>query len=442
MLTTQSTAPYRSVDQLAVGMASALDVLARSEKPSLAAAQMLQAVAQQVNKSSAGESQRSLLKRMVPIALALENPDAANWMKGIGETDPDCRSWDSIVAEAAALISKPQQAVLLNSIITACAAKTGADKQRIEDKQRMLRRIAVGALRSCDLAGPLMKEVSTHRAGKDAPVPPRFIECLLNEKHNDTKALVVEAYRTLEPTSETAEIRQIWQMSRVLKAGGFPEEARQWAEKAVRFATEPDKQEEKERDTARQFDNDVLKLQILAATDEAKRRAFFMQLAAGSGSVHGGSRNALPDIWAMLRYNYAIQTDRPCIFKEADLSLVQTQITMREPRALAIAPIILALTDRCTIEINDELLAEVTNIVSGINVSTERARYITLAAPYQKNLRKAMTTAETAALPSDILKGYVASIDRHRPSKSKQTEAGYNPIKYNPLSASTAEIRQ
>ena len=442
MLTTQSTAPYRTVDHLAVGMASALDVLARSQKPSPAAAQMLQDVARQVNQSFTGELQRSLLKRIVPIAVALENPDAANWMKGIGETDPDCRTWDSIVAEAAALISKPQQAVLLNSIITACAAKTGADKQRIEDKQRMLRRIAVGALQSCDLAGPLMKEVSTHRAGKDAPVPPRFVECLLNEKHKDTKALVVEAHRLLVQTSETAEIRQIWQMSQLLKAGGFPEEARQWAEKAVRFATEPDKQEEKERDMARQFNNDVLKLQILAATDLAKYKAFFLQLAEGVGRAHGGSQNALPDIWAGLRYTYALQADRSCIIKEADLSLVQIQITLREPRALAIAPIILSLTDRCTIEINDKLLAEVTDIVSGINVSTERARYISMAAPYQKNLRKAMAAAETAALPSDILKGYVASIDRHRPSKSKQTESGYNPIQYNPLSTSTAEMRQ
>jgi hypothetical protein len=438
MLTTQSTAPYRTVDHLAVGMTSALDVLARSQNPSPAAAQLLQTIAQQVTQSFAGEPQRSLLKRMVPIAVALENPDAANWMKRIGETDQDCRSWDAIVAESAALIRKPQQAELLNAVILACTPKTGA-----EDKQRMLRRVAISALPSCELAESLMKKgVSTHRAGKDAPVLPRFIECLLNEKHKDTKELVVEAHRLLVPTSETAEIRQIWQISQLLKAGGFPEEARQWAEKAARFATEPDKQEEKERDTARQFSNDVLKLQILAATDPAKYKAFFLQLAEGAGRARGGSQNALPDIWAGLRFTYALQAGRSCIIKETDLGLVQAQIMLREPRALAIAPIILSLTDRCTIEINDELLAEITDIVSGINVSTERARYISMAAPYQKNLRKAMAAAETAALPSDILKGYVASIDRHRPSKSKQTESGYNPIQYNPLSASTAEIRR
>jgi hypothetical protein len=53
-----------------------------------------------------------------------------------------------------------------------------------------------------------------------------------------------------------------------------------------------------------------------------------------------------------------------------------------------------------------------------------------------------MTTAETAALPSDILKGYVASIDRHRPSTHKQTEYEYRPIKYVPVSVSTSEVRQ
>ena len=44
---------------------------------------------------------------------------------------------------------------------------------------------------------------------------------------------------------------------------------------------------------ARQFNNDVLKLQILAATDLAKYKAFFLQLAEGVGRAHGGSQNAL-----------------------------------------------------------------------------------------------------------------------------------------------------
>jgi hypothetical protein len=286
-----------------------------------------------------------------------------------------------------------------------------------------------------------MKEVSFNRAGKDAPVPPRFIECFLAEKR-DATTLVREALRLTPPTAKTAEIRQMWEMSRVLNAGGLTEEARQWAEKAVRFATEPDSQGEKERDTVQLFSNDALKLQILAATDKAKYSTFFLQLAKGVGSVPGGSQNALNDSWAMLRYTYAMQANRPCVIKEADLSLVQAQIMLREPRALAIAPLILSLGDRCTIEVNDELLAEITNIVSGINVSNERAHYITMAAPYQKNLRKAMATAETAALPSDILKGYVASIDRHRPSTSKQAEPEYTPIGYNPLPASTAEDRR
>jgi hypothetical protein len=53
-----------------------------------------------------------------------------------------------------------------------------------------------------------------------------------------------------------------------------------------------------------------------------------------------------------------------------------------------------------------------------------------------------MTAAETAALPSDILNGYVASIDRHRPSMRKQAVYDYKPIRYYPVSAPTSEARR
>ena len=90
----------------------------------------------------------------------------------------------------------------------------------------------------------------------------------------------------------------------------------------------------------------------------------------------------------------------------------------------------------------DALLEEIIKIVSGNNVSDDRAGYITKTAPFQKNLRRAMATAETAALPSDILKGYVASIDRHRPSMRKQAEYEYRPVRYVPVSASTSAVRR
>jgi hypothetical protein len=445
MFTTQSTAPYRTVDYLAVGMASALDVLVRSPRPSPATAQLLQTVAQQVNQSFVGESQRSLLKRMVPVAIALENADAANWMKRIGETDQDCKSWDSIVAESAALISRPQQAELLNAIILACTPKTGA-----EDKQRILRRIAIGAVPSCELAESLMKKgVSTHQVSKDAPVRPHFIKCLLNVKHKDTKKLVDDAHGLLVPTTKTAEIRQMWEMSQVLKAGGLPNEARQWAEKAIRSATEPDKQEEKERDTVQQFNNDVLKLEMLADTDGAKRDAFIAQLAKNANAFNSGGSKSFSDSWASLRHIYVTHAGLKagtCIIKEADLRRVHTQIMISayEPgkNPSGIATVILSLADRCTIEMYDALLEEIIKIVSGNNVSDDRAGYITKTAPFQKNLRRAMATAETAALPSDILKGYVASIDRHRPSMRKQAEYEYRPVRYVPVSASTSAVRR
>jgi hypothetical protein len=443
MFTTESTAPYRNVDYLAVGMASALDVLVRSPTPSPDGRRLLETIARQVDQRFADEPQQSLLGRLIPVAVALESANGLGWMRQIGKTDPDCKNWDSIVPEAAALIGKPIQATFLNVLIDACNAKTGA-----EDKQRMLRRVAVGALRSCAFAGPLMNEVSTHRAGN---VTPRFMECLLREKEKKKDAITLskETLRLTVQTSKTAEIRQMWEMSQVLKAGDLPDEARQWAEKAIRFATEPDKQEEKERNTIQQFNNDVLKLEILAATDGAKRDAFIAQLAKNANAFNSGGSKSFSDSWAALRHIYTTHADlKPgtCIITEADLRLVHTQIMISayEPKKnpSAIATVILSLADRCTIEMYDELIEEIIKIVSGNNVSDDRAGYIVKTAPFQKNLRKAMATAETAALPSEILKGYVASIDRHRPPTHKQADYEYRPIRYVPVSASTAEVRR
>ncbi|MGE6057320.1 hypothetical protein ACQJ2V_28225, partial [Klebsiella variicola subsp. variicola] len=86
-------------------------------------------------------------------------------------------------------------------------------------------------------------------------------------------ALVREERSLRQKTSKTEDILAVWQMSMALKASGLTEEAAQWAEHAINFATEPDKQEDKERDTLQQFANDALKLEILAATDSARHDA-------------------------------------------------------------------------------------------------------------------------------------------------------------------------
>jgi hypothetical protein len=444
LATTQSPASDHSADYRTVGLASALDALVQSSRSPYSGERLFRIVVQRISPVSAGEFLQSLLGRLIPASVAVEKGDGVEWMKRIGAIDPDCKLWDSIVPDAAALIDKSRQATHLNMLISACNPKTGA-----EDKQRMLRRVAVGAMRSCDLAAPLMAEVSTHRAGKDAPVPPRFIECLARERKNEARSLANEANRLLTPTSKTADIRQIWQMSQTLRDSGLTEEAKPWAEKAVRFATEPDKQEEKERDTIQQFNNDVLKLEILAATDIAKHDAFIAQLAKKAEAFNGGAQN-FSDGWAALRHAYAMHADRrpeeACAIGETHLKTVRNVTLMSaahpDKNPSVIATLFLPLFDRCKIAPDDGLLAEIIRIVSGNSVSADRARYIAMTAPFQKNLRKAMATAETAALPSDILKGYVASIDRHRPSTHKQTEYEYRPIRYVPVSASTAEVRR
>lgn len=446
MLTTPSDAPYRRVDYLAASLAAALDAIVRSPTPSPDGPQLLQATADLVNRSFVGTPPQSLLERLVPVAVALENANGLTWIRRIGEADPECKNWDAIVSETAALIGKEVQASALNALIAVCKPKTGA-----EDRLRLLRRIAIGALPECKYARTLMEQASTHQVGKDAPVTAHFIKCLLQDerKAKDAIPLVREALRLKGQTSKTDEIRQMWQMSEVLKAGGLAEDARQWAEKAVRFTTEPDKQEEKERDTILQFNNDALKLEILAATDQGKRDAFIALLARDANAFNSGGSKSFSSSWASLRHIYATHaTLKPgtCVIKEADLRLVHTQIMISayEPtkNPSAIATVILSLANRCTIEMYAELLEEMIKIVSGNNIADVRAGYIVKTAPFQKNLRRAMATAETAALPSEILKGYVASIDRHRPLKRKQAETEFRPIRYVPLSASTSEIRR
>ena len=326
MLTTQSTAPYRSVDYLATGLAAALDAIVRSPTPSPDGLQLLQATAGLVNGKFVGTPPQSLLGHLIPVAVALENANGLTWMRRIGEVDPECKNWDSIVPEAAAIIGKEIQASVLNTLIAVCKPKTKAD-----DRLRLLRRTAIGALPSCKFADTLMEQASTHQAGKDAPVTARFMECLLQnkKKEKDAAPLAGEALRLKGQMSKTDEIRQMWQMSKVLKAGGLTDDARQWAEKAVRFATEPDKQEEKERNTILQFNNDALKLEILAATDENKHDAFIAQLAKDANAFNSGGSRSFSDSWASLRHIYATHaTLKPgtCVIREADLRLVHTQI--------------------------------------------------------------------------------------------------------------------
>ncbi|MFX8906960.1 hypothetical protein ABTM87_19205, partial [Acinetobacter baumannii] len=87
------------------------------------------------------------LGRLVPVGVIFNHPDVLGWMARVREGDPDCKNWDTIIKDTASVITTSQQAGTLEAIIRACNPKTGA-----EDRQRMLRRIAVGALRTCELA--------------------------------------------------------------------------------------------------------------------------------------------------------------------------------------------------------------------------------------------------------------------------------------------------
>jgi hypothetical protein len=417
--------------------AAVLDALAdfSPRTPSPDRSRMLLLVAQRSMQDFSGEPQRYLLARAIALAVALQSRYAATWMRRIAGIDQDCKSWNSIAAEAGALINDSVQAEVLNTFISACNLKSGA-----EDRQRLLRRIAVSALHSCEFAGPLMKEVSVRRAGEDAPVEPRFIECLAQDRKDAANALALESRQLLRRTSNTAQIREIWQMSQALATAGLTAEAAQWAETAVRFATEPDKQEEKERETVRQFNNDVLKLEILAVTNQKMHDAFIAELAKNADQF--ATSQGFSASWAALRYLNVKHADGSppgtCSNRLRAIILASARFTEKNPSALV--PVILSLADRCKIELHDGLLADIIQIVSRINVSTERAGCIAVTAPFQSNLRKAMATAETAALPPDILNGYVASVDRHRPRK--QAEPRYNPAKLVQESASATEVRR
>lgn len=437
---TKTVPQYLFVDHLGAALVSALeavDLSSRTASPE--ERQLLQIAAQQIAVGLKGDPAQTLLGRLVPVGVIFNHPDVLGWMARVREGDPDCKNWDTIIKDTASVITTSQQAGTLEAIIRACNPKTGA-----EDRQRMLRRIAVGALRTCELAVDLLKQASFNRTGRDAPVPPHFIECLAKSRKSDAAALVREERSLRQKTSKTEDILAVWQMSMALKASGLTEEAAQWAEHAINFATEPDKQEDKERDTLQQFANDALKLEILAATDSARHDAFLAQLSK-SAEAPNGSQDFQSD-WPALRFIHASYAERrpghECIIREADRRIVDKIIrnaaSHPDKKPSAVATAILALADRCQIEMFDGLLAETIRILSGNNVSADRARDIAMAAPFQSNLRKAMATAESAALPPYILRGYVAAVDRHRPSKLPSL--AYKPVAYKAMNTSTTSV--
>ena len=306
----------------------------------------------------------------------------------------------------------------------------------------MLRRIAVGALSSCDLATGLLSAASVNRAGKDAPVPPRFIECLVHAKRTDAAANLAAAARSdIAARPGSTPIRQIWQMSQTLTRAGLATEANRWTDLALRLAEQPSKKDERENNTAERFANDMLKLEILRSADPARHDAFLGELKEEAKAFV--TSRSFSATWAELRYRHALYADstfgRSCVVPNSDLRIIATLISIAdyypEKNPSAMATVIFSLADRCRLEMYDDFVTRALRTVSGNNNTADRASHIARLAPFRSTMRQALATSNDAALPTYVLKGYVATIDRQRPSTNKPPEQAFVPVQYHPASS-------
>jgi hypothetical protein len=65
------------------------------------------------------------------------------------------------------------------TVIQGCKSKDAGETQL------RLRRPAIGIIADCKLSAPLVAQASKKSAGADAPIPPRFIACLVTDIQSD-----------------------------------------------------------------------------------------------------------------------------------------------------------------------------------------------------------------------------------------------------------------
>lgn len=421
--------PHRMANQLALGLPAALNVLAQAGRPpSPAVVGLLEVASIQINASLKGERRREVYRNLIPTALALGQPALAiTWAGFVFEGNPQCKS-GNMIENAAAAVTNLAGIDVLEQIIRKCNPRIGA-----EDRQRMLRRWAVGGLRSCALAAPLLSQASVNRAGPNEWVPPLFIECLVRAGRSEDALRLSDAAKSSGIVA-TAGQNYFWLMAQALRNVGLISEADKWVKKALK-TLDHSNDLDTEREPGSLFPDDALTLEILRVTDLGLHAAFLRKIVA-EGEAFKDSRQ-FPEIRARLRQIHIENFERSrvgaCAVPTIDLidfgTIVSLLKSHQDKYPTSFLTHMLSIADRCDFAFGEAHYKEMFNVISGNGNVEKRANALAMLAAIRSTLRTGLTSAEAAGLPAAILKGYVAAVDRHRPSVRDEPNIRFNPLR-------------
>lgn len=404
------------------GLQIALAMLAFSERESMSAAtaRIRSQAANALLQSAITEVEAELKRarepeyfRYVPIAVGLgESSRALSWAAEAFKNDPEC-GWDLMLNESAHAVTDMSGIKTLGLIIRECNPKSGA-----EDKRRMLRRIAVGGLRSCEFAKPLLDQASFNRmsVGDSLQPLPLFLECLALDGRRDDAAKLSARARASRGRGAQAETNDYWSLSQALRKVNLVSEADEW-NKLVLAHLDVD---QSETDIQIQFSNDVLKLDILRAVSSGRHAAFLKDIAVKGDEFKNSKKFA--DSVARLRQIYAENFEKsrnqPCTVSNDDMAAMGAILDVIKiyKDALSMVLSMLSIADGCKFSVSEALYKSMFEVLSASYEVEKRADALAQLAAFRPTLRLSMASADAVGLASQILVGYVAAVDRHRPS--------------------------
>lgn len=434
--TTQTNARFLQSDHLPLALTAAIEALAASRvQPTMLYSHAATMAAQVMDKGLQNELYRRLIGVAVSLPETLYPPEQLmkpEWLVQLASSDSKCESFKAIVLNAAPRIWLAMQVKRLEAVIRGCRSTGGPEA---EDAQRMLRRLAVGMISNCELSAPLLAQASFNRAGADAPIPPRFIDCLVAANRQADAAKLAAAGRIETPHADAtlAEARRRWDIAKALQSAGLKDEFAKWAQSAL---ADLEAWQKRIPETDVSLDADALKLEILRAFDPGRYDAFAKELRAGDQEFDNSRQ--LPAVRNKLRSLHLQQLElaesNQCGSSQnnwnASLAILGILKSYRDQKISHLAMSVLQIADLCKVRLPSNVLSELLAVVSANDDSQERATNISQLAPFAPQLRAAMQLSDSAGLPEPVLAGYVRSVDTLRPSLRPKLDPEFIPIKY------------
>ena len=434
---------HRHIDHMAVGLVAALEVLANdSHVPPDVLATLYQAAIIQADGLRKGEHQTHVYQRLIPIAVALKQWDqAVVWAGSAARIDPDCLTWDALVADTARVVADQAGIAALERIIAACNPTANSD-----DHFRSLRVVAIERLRSCDLAEQLLPGATSFGAPGRAQISTRVVECLASlRRRSDAEklALAVDVPVTERDSLDSERLDEVWSTTESFRKVALSRAADRLSAIAVRLADEATSAEQLEQDIDRAFAFDASRLRVLRAASPVKHATLLRQISDNAKAFET-SRSFSASL-AMLRDIHARHVElalgKPCSVSAADASAIVAVVQIagyysdKNPWSVALSA--LRIIDLCAMPFGNTTFDIFASVVSGNSNDVERAEALARLAPYRATLRGSLATADQAGSPLAILKGYAASIDRLRPSLRPVQELPFTPLGYELVTANT-----